>query len=458
MRSYIVALIIFGSIPFIFRMPHVGLYVYSWISYMNPHRLAWGFAYDFQFAMMIGALMFIAWLLSKEPKALPITPLTALMLFFTFWMTMTTVFAMNPEAASNKWTQVMKIMVVTFLTLILIRNRTRLNGLIWVIVGSIGFFGFKGGIFAVLTGGAHRIWGPPQSLIEENNALALATIMIVPFAIYLRSITVNKWGRFAILACIPFMVFSALASYSRGALLAMCAMGGFLWLKSRHKGSIGFGIVVMVAIAITFMPQQWFDRMDTLNTYEEDGSAMGRINAWAMGLNLARDHPFLGGGFTVYESVDSVWSKYAPVPEDRHSAHSIYFEVLAYHGFVGFFAFVGIGFLAFRNCSYIIRNAHGRPDLQWARDLAAMSQVSLVGFVTGGAFLNLAFFDLYWHIVALTVITRLVFESLPDAVNGDDASALAAIEGVTSAVRARKTFLRADAEQGGKSGFVRHRR
>jgi O-antigen ligase len=44
------------------------------------------------------------------------------------------------------------------------------------------------------------------------------------------------------------------------------------------------------------MPQQWYDRMSTIQTYDQDQSAIGRINAWHMAYNMAKDRP-LGGGF-----------------------------------------------------------------------------------------------------------------------------------------------------------------
>ncbi len=40
--------------------------------------------------------------------------------------------------------------------------------------------------------------------------------------------------------------------------------------------------------------------METISDYENDGSAMGRINAWRMAWNLATDRPLFGGGFEIY--------------------------------------------------------------------------------------------------------------------------------------------------------------
>ena len=41
-------------------------------------------------------------------------------------------------------------------------------------------------------------------------------------------------------------------------------------------------------------------------------------------------------------------------------------------------------------------------------DLAAMLQVSLIGYAASGAFLGLAYFDLYYHLIALIVILRVL--------------------------------------------------
>ena len=42
---------------------------------------------------------------------------------------------------------------------------------------SIAFYGVKGGIFTINTGGQFRVYGPPGGVINENNSLAVATII-----------------------------------------------------------------------------------------------------------------------------------------------------------------------------------------------------------------------------------------------------------------------------------------
>ena len=84
------------------------------------------------------------------------------------------------------------------------------------------------------------------------------------------------------------------------------------------------------------------------------------------------------------------------------TAHSITFQVLGEHGFVGLGLFLLIGITALIKAQSIRRMAKGVPHLQWAADMAGMCQVSLVGFFVAGQFLNVAYFDLIYLFVPLT--------------------------------------------------------
>jgi len=136
---------------------------------------------------------------------------------------------------------------------------------------------------------------------------------------------------------------------------------------------------------------------------------MGRINAWHMAYNLALDRPLVGGGFHIYDAM--VFQLYAPNPDDIHAAHSIYFQTLGEHGFVGLFLYLLLGVLTWRTGAWIVRNARPHEDLRWAADLAAMTQVSLLGFAVGGAFLSLVYFDVPYYLMAGLVVTRRVVEA-----------------------------------------------
>lgn len=403
MRDIVVTAIVFGLLPFILRKPHVGILTWSWLSYMNPHRLTWGFAFSFPFAQIVAIVTLISIFFSKEPKRIPMTGLTTLWILFLVWISITTFFSLS-DYSIIQYEKVMKIQLVTFLTIMLINSKEKLNALIWVIVLSIGFYGIKGGIFTLKTFGNFRVWGPAGTFIEDNNELALSTVMIMPLFYYLFQQASNVWIKRGIILSLLLMTVSVLGSYSRGSFLAIAVMGVYLWWKTPGKFISGIITVVLAVLVFSFMPQQWHDRMDTIVNYEEDGSAMGRIDAWEMSVNLANDR-VTGAGLSAWSPM--LYRMYSDNPatwDSSRAAHSIYFSVLGEHGWIGLILFVSILLTAWWNARWIIRQSRNVEELKWLADLGKVIQVSLLVYFVGGTFYSLAYFDLPWHIVSMLII------------------------------------------------------
>jgi len=407
MRDLLLTMLVFGLLPYVLMRPHVGILLWSWLGYMNPHRLSYGFAYSFPFAQLVAIALILALVFSKEPKRLPITPVTVVWLLFLFWMCISTVFALYPEDAQLQLIKVLKIQLIAFLTMMIMTTKERLNMLVWVIFLSIGFFGIKGGIFTILSGGSYRVWGPPGSYIEGNNELALATLMVVPLAFYLRKTVENKWLKLILLGCMVLMVISSIGSQSRGALLAALALGFYMWMKSSSKIITGVAAVSVGIALFSFMPQNWHDRMSTIETYEEDRSALGRINAWTMATNMSL-HRLTGGGYEIWRA--EIFAVHSPEPEYIHDAHSIYFEVLGEQGIPGLGLFLLLWFLGFRTGNWIVKKTKGIDELASLGDLAKMLQVSMIAYAVGGAFLGLAYFDLPYHLLGIMVICKVIVQ------------------------------------------------
>jgi putative inorganic carbon (HCO3(-)) transporter len=401
MRDLFVTGVIFSLLPFVFKRPWVGILLWSWLGYMNPHRLAYGFAYDFPFAMIVGLVTIVAFLFSKEKKEMIWSWETVVLLAFIGWMFITTVFAFYPDDAWFQWDKVWKIQLIIFLTVLLITDRQKLHWLIWVIALSLGFYGVKGGVFTILNGGSYHVWGPAGTFIGGNNELALALVMTIPLIRYLHLQETRTWLKNGLAGAMVLTGVSAIGSQSRGALLALAAMGLFLWLKSRNKLITGIYMLIAVAIMAAVMPQSWYDRMNTIQTYEEDASAQGRINAWHTAFNVAKDR-VTGGGFEMWQT--AVFQQYAPDAWNVRDVHSIYFEIMGEQGFIGFGLFMLLGLLAWIRARQVIRRCKNDPENKWASDLAAMIQVSLIGYATGGAFLGMAYFDLPYHLMVIVLL------------------------------------------------------
>lgn len=407
LRDIVLAAILLIILPQVLKRPHWGIYLSGWLGFMNPHRLCYGFMMSFPVVMVTALTTMAAMYFSKEKKQFIWSPEVIVLIIFLVWMGVTTTQALYPSLAWDQYVKVLKIQVLTFMTLMLINSRERIHIFVWIIVLSLGFYGVKGGIFTIMHGGVHRVQGPVGSFIGGNNELALALVMTLPLIRYLHLQETRRWIKTGLMAAMLLTALAAIGSQSRGALVALAITTGIFWLKSRGKFLMTIMIAGAVGLVVAIMPQAWYDRMQTINTYEEDASAMGRIYAWKMAWNLAKDR-VTGGGFETFQW--DVFKRYADDFQGSRDVHSIYFEVLGEHGFIGLFLFLSLLGLTWLKCSRIIRLGKRDPSLYWARDLGAMIQVSLIAYMSGGAFLGLAYFDMTYSLIVLVVITAHLIE------------------------------------------------
>jgi probable O-glycosylation ligase (exosortase A-associated) len=353
------------------------------------------------FALICAVVTITAFIFSKEKKEMVWTRETILLLMFIGWMLITTFFAFYSELAWMQWSKVWRIQLMVFLTLMIIKERQHLHWMIWIIALSLGYYGVKGGIFTIVHGGQFRVQGPAGTFFGGNNEMALVLAMLIPLIRYLYLQAARQWVRWGLASAMVLSGVAAIGSQSRGGLLAMSAMGLFLWFKSRHKFVMTIYMAIAIAITASVMPQEWYDRMDSIKNYQEDASALGRINAWHTAFNVAKDR-VTGGGYEMFQA--PTFRQYAPEPWRVHDVHSIYFEVMGEHGFIGLGMFILLAVFAWLRANQVIRECKNDPQRKWAADLAAMIQVSLVGYGVGGAFLGLAYFDLTYHLMIMLVL------------------------------------------------------
>ncbi len=403
MRDLLVAFIVFGSLPFILKRPFLGILMLAGLGYMNPHRLCYTFMFSMPVVQIVAIVTLIGMLASKEVKRMVWSREIWVLLIFVAWMGLTTTQAFYFDLAIEQFEKVVKIQILTFMTLLMLTSRDRVHIFIWVIVLSLGFYGVKGGIFTIVNGGVYRVQGPLGSFIGGNNEMALALVMTVPLMRYLHLQEQSKNIKLGLAIAMFLTVIAAVGSQSRGALVGLAVTGAIFWLKSRKKFATGLFVTIAALVAVSIMPAEYFERMNTIKTYEEDQSAQGRLNQWASAINIANDR-IVGGGFETWQR--PVCQRYAPNPDDCRDVHSIYFEVLGEHGWVGLGLFMCLLVMTWLKCSAIIRATKRQPDKLWARDLAAMIQVSLVGYMSAGAFLGLAYFDYVYHLVAVAVVVH----------------------------------------------------
>ncbi|MGP1665312.1 MAG: putative O-glycosylation ligase, exosortase A system-associated, partial [Rhodanobacter sp.] len=345
----------------------------------------------------------LSFLFSKERKSIPRTTVSVLLVTFLLWTGLTTVFAAAPDAARDAWLEFAKIMVMVFVTLALVTSRERMHWLVWTIVVSLGFYGFRGGLFTILGGGANHVIGPPASFIADNNALALALCMTLPLMRYLQLHSSRKFVRLGLIAGMLLTGVAVLGTYSRGGLIALTVVSAALFWKSRGRVAVILVAVVVGMVAYHFMPPKWAARMGTLQQASETASGESRIESWKFAANVALHHPVLGGGFDDYQST-ALWQAYAPEGAKQRAIHSIYFRVLSEQGFPGLILFLSLLLASWRSCSRVRKATRGALEQRWAYDLASMLQVALVAYLAAGAFLPMTYFDLTYQLMALCML------------------------------------------------------
>lgn len=407
MRGLLVFAVVFAALPIALFYPFVGFLLWEWISFMNPHREAFGMASSFSFNFYIAAVTIVAWVFSLEPKTLPAQILPALVLAFALLTSLTTFFALEHAVAFELWNTHIKSFALALVVMAMVNSKLRVQAFIWVAAISIGYYAVKGAGFVLLTGSiGSRVFGPDNSMIADNNNLGLAMVMTLPIINYLRLSSANRYIQLGCWLAVAMTIVAIVGTYSRGGFVGLVVVGLAFFLLSKHKV---VSLIVALTVGATIFvaaPQDWKDRMAGIQDYDQDGSAQGRIEAWQTAWNLAADRPLVGGGFAAIEQ-KSVSSKYRPGSQAvARAPHSVYFQVLGDHGFLGLILYLTIVLVATANLFRIQAQTRGHEELEWANVLSRMLLISFAGFLVAGSFLSMAYYDVFLCLLALSVSLR----------------------------------------------------
>jgi putative inorganic carbon (hco3(-)) transporter len=412
MRDMFVLAIIFGSVPLCFLNPYFGVLMWNWVSVFNPHRFTYGFAYNFPVAYVIALPTMAGMLFTKKLNRSIFTRESILLMLLWIWFAVTMfyastvpLFSQHISVGFGELVRVSKILLMTFLTIVLVTSRNRLRNLYVVIALSIGILAIKGAAFGARTGGENRVWGPPDSFLADNNDLALATNMVLPILFFLAAEEKRPWLKILLRLAFVCGIFSVLLSYSRGGLLGLVVVLAALALTSRHKIIMVAFTVVCALLVLSYAPGKWMERMDAFYHGDIDRSAQGRLNAWEFAIVFTEHYPLTGGGFEAF--TPDLFEHYTPGLFFA-GPHSIYFQTLGEQGYVGLTLFLGLLSSCLFSLRELSRQAKRIAALTWVRPYCSMLRASLLAYMISGAFLPRAYFDLFYTLVATIIIMKIV--------------------------------------------------
>lgn len=419
MRDVIVIGIILASVPLCFFRPYFGVLMWVWIAYFNPHRFCWGFAYNFPVSATVAIPTLLGIAFFRKMNGRPWVRETVLLLLFWIWVTITyvnatqvAIFADHIADAQTQLIAVSKALLMTFVLILLVTSKKKLDYLFLVTALSFGALAIKGTFFGVRTAGDFRVWGPPDSFVYDNNDFGLALNMTLPMMFYLARETKSRWLRWALWLSFFCGVAAVLLTYSRGALLGLAFVLGALAMKSNRKAIFAVALVLLALVVISFAPSAWMNRMDAFIHGNLDESAQGRLHAWHFALELAARYPITGGGFETF--TPGLERRFTP-QFSFAGPHSIYFQTLGEQGFVG----LGLFLLLVGSCFYSLwrlrRRARGQPSFDWIVNYSNMLEVCFLGYIVSGSFLPRAYFDLWFQLAAAVALLKILYRSQQQA-------------------------------------------
>lgn len=412
LRDVVLVLVVGGLIPVAVIRPWVGILAWHWIAFMVPHGLTWGFGRTFPVAMLIGGATLLGLMFTQDRKPIPKTFTVFALVLLAAHFTLTTMLAYDPQLAWGKWNWVSKALLMTFVTMILFQDRDRLRWLYMVTALGLGFYGLKGGIWVLRTGGGERVYGPDMSFFADNNTLGLALCMVLPMLLYLSRGEPRLWLKRTLRLVFFFSIIAIMFTYSRGAFLGLVVVLGTLIWRSPWRLRFGMVLLIGALIVAPMLPGGLWERIQSISEQKSeetrDVSVQGRFEAWRTSWNVAVDRPFTGGGFRALWNPD-IWSIYSGLQLEgprSTDAHSLYFEVLEEHGFLG----MGLYLLVLAGTLVTLRQIRKRwwdhPEHAYLANYAEMTQLCLYPFLVVGAFISVAFFDLYFFFVLASVMLR----------------------------------------------------
>src|SRR5262249_24085532 len=235
--------------------------------------LSWSFARSMPVAKLSGIGVLIGIVLQRCGDTRPLRQRENVLMVVLFVLfTLSSLFAFYPDRAWPKWQEVSKIILMALVTSTMLTDRKRLRYFLLVVALSLGFYGARGGIFTLLTGGNYRVWGPggdsSSSIIGANNALGVALNMCLPMLWYLSKDQQSVWLKGTLLLWFFLTIPAIMFTYSRASALALGVVLIGIILKEKKKGlAIGLMLAVGV-IGVNYIPEKWYERQQSTLEYQ----------------------------------------------------------------------------------------------------------------------------------------------------------------------------------------------
>lgn len=423
LRSIFVVLLMALGLYYMLQGPFYALLAYLAYSYFRPEQWLWTNIIPPNFSFALGVYVILASVLSGQRVVL-----NKRIILISIFLLQTLISLFLSEYFVYGWwgwKNFCKSVLITYLIVVLVTDFVKFRLALLILVLFLGVESAKQGWVYLITSPG---WGANTNTIPflgDNNAVAVGMLMLAPIVGFLAQTTQHKWLRMGFWLLLIGVLFRALSTYSRGGFLACIALGGAYWLRSRQKLRTLLGLVLIAAILVPALSQQYWERMDTITADEEeqDSSAKSRLHFWRVAVEMANANPLLGVGHLCYNVAYNAYDFLQGTYGLNRSVHSSFFGILAETGYVGAALYCAIIFSALRSCRRVSKLDARTPTLLALRQSAIALETSLIAFLVGGSFLPFQYNEMLWHYIGFTIVLeRLAAHYTLASDNAEDTS------------------------------------
>lgn len=391
---------------------------FIWVDIVKPQQIAYAIINGWPLSFMSAIAMIGLFILKDRKHAPRFTTLLALIAMLAIWITFTTSMSEFPERAWLKWDWVSKVVIFALIFPYIFRSRIQMEAFILVFIFAAATIFFSAGVKTLRGGGGYgvlAIMGASNTGLAESSTLAVVSVMLIPLILFIMRHSIilpkNIWTWGFCIAMIVVALAAVVGTSARTGVIAVIVLCVISLFKSQRKmlwigGLVIAGVVIM---NLDLSNTSWGARMSTIETYDADSSALGRIKVWEWTLQFVASHP-LGGGFDSYMhnrilgvTSDGIINYIPEGAVGGKAFHSIYFEVLGEQGFPGFIMYFSMIVLTLLKLHSLKRKWRKHEGMAWMVTLADALTTGILIFLAGGAFVGIAYQPFIFYLVSLTV-------------------------------------------------------
>jgi O-antigen ligase len=277
------------------------------------------------------------------------------------------------------------------------------------------------------------MWGGRTGLVFWHHALSnydgfgAFNVGGVGICYFLALSAHKQWFKWLMYMTAGLCAMGVVASFARGAFLALVVLYAVIWLRSPHKGKTamwGVGAVIVVMLAATLLFEEGFFWNEIKSAFEEghtEGTGAQRWQLWTTAIRVWENNPIIGVGLKNYGVAASML--YQPGELEGMFAnpgalydyvlHNLYLTTLSELGILGCIALIWIFIDFFKRNAQLRSEAaerrwHELGGRMKLRPIALGLEAAMIAFMVDAAMYSMMGLHWFYTMLAMNLTLHAV--------------------------------------------------